>query len=43
MTLAKQIARHWPLNQDEPDLTLIRGWRDEIEREQVRLVLTSFQ
>jgi hypothetical protein len=42
MALAGQVARHWPLNQDEPDLTLIRGWREEIECELVRLMLTSF-
>ena len=29
------------MNPDEPNLTLIRGGRDEIERELVRLVLTT--
>lgn len=30
------------MNPDESNLTLIRGGRDEIERELVRLVLTTF-
>ena len=30
------------MNSEEPNLTLIRGGRDEIERELVRLVLTTF-
>ena len=30
------------MNPDEPNLTLIRGGRDEIERELVKLVLTTF-
>ena len=30
------------MNPDETNLTLIRGGRDEIERELVRLVLTTF-
>ena len=30
------------MNPEEPNLTLIRGGRDEIERELVRLVLTTF-
>ncbi|MBV6475218.1 MAG: hypothetical protein MOGDAGHF_00735 [Rhodocyclaceae bacterium] len=30
------------MNSEEPNLTLIRGGRDEIERELIRLVLTTF-
>lgn len=30
------------MNSEEPNLTLIRGGRDDIERELVRLVLTTF-
>ena len=30
------------MNPDEPNLALIRGGRDEIEHELVRLVLTTF-
>ena len=30
------------MNPEEPNLTLIRGGRDEIERELVKLVLTTF-
>lgn len=30
------------MNSEEPNLTLIRGGRDDIERDLVRLVLTTF-
>ncbi len=36
------MQEHWPVNPDKSNMTLIHGGRDEIERELVRLVLTTF-